>query len=386
MRDMSGKRLQIVLIGCGNIAERRYLPGFATIADRAKLAGIYDADTARMQATAARHDARTYPSLAALLADTRIDAVINLTPPAMHHEVNLAALRAGKHLLTEKTIAGTVEQATTLIEEARARGLVFLSAPAIGLGAQMTDLRRWVERGTIGQVVSVRAQLSTMGPAAWTEYTSDPTWFYQRGVGPLPDLGIYMLHTMTDLFGPARRMTAFSGISIPERVALYGPVAGKEITVTADDNTQMLLDFADPAGEGRALWGNLDSSFCVWQAPGPQLELYGDRGVLAVDNIYDPKGTIRLWRGSREGEPRWETLPPLTAWDADTRGLYIFEGARHLLACVRDGASPLLTPEQARHVLEIILAAPRSSREGRAIELETTFAYPKPWGTRMELE
>lgn len=377
---MPRDRVRIGLIGCGNIAERRYLPGLATIADRAELTGVYDPDEPRMLHAVGQYGGRAYESLEALLADPAIEAVVDLAPPELHMPINLAALRAGKHLLTEKTLAGSLEDADTLIEEARARGLFFLSAPAIALSAQTVDLRRLIGSGMIGRVAYARAQLSTFGPAAWSEYTSDPTWFYQKGVGPLADLGIYMLHTLTELLGPVHRVAALTGISVPERTVLYGPATGKQITVTEDDNTQLLLDFGD------ATFAHLDSTFCAWSTPGPTLEIYGSEGVLALDSIYDPQGTLRLWRGGKDSPHMWETLPPLSASDAPTRGLHIFAGVTHLVDCLRTGRAPLLSAEHARHVLEIILTAPRASREGRTIELQTSFAYPKQWSAFEEDE
>ena len=103
-------------------------------------------------------------------------------------------------------------------------------------------------------------------------------------MGPLADLGIYMLHTLTELLGPVHRVAALTGISVPERTVLYGPATGKQITVTEDDNTQLLLDFGD------ATFAHLDSTFCAWSTPGPTLEIYGSEGVLALDSIYDPQG------------------------------------------------------------------------------------------------
>src|SRR5690349_21445412 len=98
---MPRDRVRIGLIGCGNIAERRYLPGLATIADRAELTGVYDPDKPPMLQAVSQYGGRAYESLEALLADPAIEAVVDLAPPQLHMPINLAALRAGKHLLTE---------------------------------------------------------------------------------------------------------------------------------------------------------------------------------------------------------------------------------------------------------------------------------------------
>jgi predicted dehydrogenase len=363
------RRVRLGVVGCGDVATRHYLPPLTSIGDRAELVALYDPDAARLASAARTYGGRPCESLEELLA-ADVDGVVNLTPPRFHAPINLAILQAGKHLLTEKPLASTLQEAGTLIEAARARDLLLVSAPAITISAFMVDLRRLIAGGAIGRVTHARAQFSTFGPAGWLEYTSDPTWFYQEGAGPLVDLGVYMLHMLTELLGPARRLAALSGISVPTRAIQAGPATGKEIAVTVDDNTQMLLDF------GRSTFAHVDASYCVHAAPGPMLEVYGSEGVLTVDNIFDDEGTLRLYRASTRA---WETAPRLTATDFPTRGKYIFGGVVHLVDCVQRSQAPLLSAEHARHVLEIMLLAPRASREGRTLDLQTTFPYPKAW-------
>jgi predicted dehydrogenase len=106
------------------------------------------------------------------------------------------------------------------------------------------------------------------------------------------------------------------------------------------------------------------------------LEVYGSEGVLTAANIFDSEGTLRLYRA---GTRSWETAPRLSATDAPHRGKYIFGGMLHLVDCIQRGQAPLLSAEHARHVLEIMLKAPEAAHEGRTIDLQTTFTYPKAW-------
>jgi predicted dehydrogenase len=77
-------------------------------------------------------------------------------------------------------------------------------------------VRRLLDAGAIGKVAFAKVRSSHGGPASWA-FPTDPTWFYQLGAGPLFDLGVYGIHTITALLGPARRVTAFSGITEPTR-------------------------------------------------------------------------------------------------------------------------------------------------------------------------
>ena len=85
------------------------------------------------------------------------------------------------------------------------------------------------------------------GPAAWREYTGDPSVFYREGVGPLIDHGIYRLHGLTMLLGPVRRVQAMGAIGNPTRVVRAGPLAGQTIPVTTPDHVLINLEFASGA-------------------------------------------------------------------------------------------------------------------------------------------
>lgn len=363
------KPVRLGVVGCGDVACRHYLPPMDTLAGRAALTACYDPDPVRLAAASKTYGGTAYTSLEGLLSSD-VDAVINLTPPRFHAPINLQVLQAGKHLLSEKPLASTLEEADTLIATARDRGLLVVAAPAITTSAFVVDMRRLIAGGAIGRVTHCRAQFATFGPAGWLEYTSDPTWFYQEGAGPLVDLAVYMLHVLTELLGPARRVAALSGISVPRRTILAGPPAGREIEVQVDDNTQILLDFGD------ATFAHVDASYCVRAAPGSMLEVYGSEGVLVVDNIFNTEGTVRLYSAEKRS---WETAPRLSDTGAPHRGKYIFGGVLHLVDCIARGQEPLLSAEHARHVLDIMQSAPRAAREGRTLDLRTTFAYPKAW-------
>ena len=101
-----------------------------------------------------------------------------------------------------------------------------------------------MQAGAIGQPCFARVRSSHGGPAAGN-WPLDPTWFYQEGSGPLLDMGVYGIHEITGILGPAKRVVAFSGITEQVRTVRGGPFKGKQIDVTADDNTLLMLDFGE---------------------------------------------------------------------------------------------------------------------------------------------
>ncbi|MCJ7750887.1 MAG: Gfo/Idh/MocA family oxidoreductase [Armatimonadetes bacterium] len=357
------RKLRLGVVGCGDVAFRSYLPPISRFADKAELVATCDSAVERAKSAQERFGAkRAYQKLSELLADDEVDAVINLTPVRWHAEVGMECLKAGKHLYQEKPLASTVGESDALIVEAETRGVTLVCAPATNMLPSRRYGRHLLREGAIGKVVLAVAHASTGGPARWLDYSSDPTWFYQEGAGPLIDTGVYAIDYLVDTLGPARRVMGLAGIAVPEVVSQAEGAKGKGITVAAPDNAALLMDF------GNATFAVLESSFCVVAQQGPPLEFYGGRGSLAVHHWWDDPA-LEIYR---EGADQWEpvTIPaefaslPDFGWGV---------GVLHLVDCVLTGAAPTLSGQRARHVLEIMLAVYESSREGRAVEMKTSF-------------
>lgn len=352
------------VVGCGDVAFRSYLPGLQMVEGRARLVACSDPQLDRARAAAAlSNGAEAYGSLDAFLEHPGLDAVVNLTPAPLHRDVNMRALEAGFHVYSEKPLAGTVEEASALIEMAESRDRLLLCAPAVMATARFGWLHGEIQRGRIGTPTLAVGHLATMGPAAWREYTGDPRVFYGPGVGPLLDLGVYILHAVTGLLGPARRVEAFGGIAIPRRPILIDRFEGETIEVSEHDQVVLHLDL------GYGVLAQVFASYTVPATRSPGLEVHGSEGTIAVpsgDDWYDDAVPVEIF-GNEAG---WvKEVPP----DPSRYTHLIDGGVPHLVECVEGQAGPVLTAAHARHVLEIMLSAARSAREGRAIELETRF-------------
>lgn len=362
------------VLGCGDVAFRTYLPGLAPLAGRAEVVACFDPipeRAARFAAEAARRGsprAEAFSDRAAFLAHPALDAVVNLSPAPLHFEQNRAALEAGKHVFSEKPLAATVAEARALIDLARSADRLLLVAPATMATSRFRWLRREFETGRFGRLILATGQYANMGPAAWSDYKGDPAVFYRRDVGPLLDTGVYLLHAMTGLLGPARRVEAFGGVAIPRRRVLIPSRLGETIEVEADDQLLLHLDFGDNR------FAQLLSSFATPRSKVPALELHGTGGSVSIPlevwyDIDAPIDTFR--RDERLGPPgnwRREAAPERNP----VEGL-IQSGPAHFVACLEGAEAPILTAEHATHVLDLILTAQRSVREGRALEPETAF-------------
>src|SRR5690606_12479505 len=164
-----------------------------------------------------------------LLASEDIDLVVNLTVPAAHFGVSLAALQAGKHVFSEKPLAVDFEQGRKLVDEAEARGLLLGCAPDTFLGAGGRLARKLVDEGAVGRILSGTALLMSHGMERWQP---DPEFFFKPGGGPILDMAPYYLSALINLMGPVARVFAMASIGFPERVVTAdSPRKGERITV-----------------------------------------------------------------------------------------------------------------------------------------------------------
>ena len=100
-----------------------------------------------------------------MLKKADIEVVVNLTDMLHHAPFSLFAIKAGKHVYTEKPMAATLEEADTLIEEAAKAGIKIASAPPVMLSLAVQQAKRIINKGTIGKVCFVCAHSSSAGPA-----------------------------------------------------------------------------------------------------------------------------------------------------------------------------------------------------------------------------
>ncbi|MET1006750.1 MAG: Gfo/Idh/MocA family oxidoreductase [Propionibacteriaceae bacterium] len=364
------------MLGAGMITTVSYgfLPGLQKIADRVQVVAIASRTRALAEQVARDYAIpAVYATLAEMLADAELEAVVNATPGPVHYETSMEILAAGKHLVTDKPLAATVAEADEICALAAAKGLLVVCAPFDLLSREWAEARRLVAAGAVGQVAFARVQSSHAGPAAMA-WPSDPTWFYQQGAGSLVDIGVYGIDRITGILGPAQRVTAMSGQVAAVRDVRGGPFDGRQIAASEHDNTLLLLDFGD------STFATVDATYNVVASRSAPLEIFGLAGTLVVrrpDAVVSPgQLALELFRlDAGPGLSGWVT-PHGTSFEAPrdrTVDLARASLVEHLLDCLEQGSQPVTSGERARHVLEIMVAARTSAQEGHVVELATTF-------------
>jgi predicted dehydrogenase len=336
------------IVGCGSVARAYADPIRRLQAEgRARAVACCDALPERAQEYAARYGVDcAVADFDALLALRGVDVILVFTPNTHHFPAATAALAAGKHVLVEKPMATSFTEARALAEQARVSPGHLVCAPFVILSRTFRVMAERISRGDIGTPCSARACYGWAGPD-WA------SWFYQAGGGPLFDLGVYDVTAMTGLIGPAKRVTAMASICIPERV-----VQGQPVRVDAADNVHLVLDF------GQGTLGSVVTGFTIQQQRGPALEIYGEEGVIQMlGHTWAPRG-YELWQNSAGCWQVFEGVDHDYHWTA---------GLAHLVDCIITGAEPIVRPEHAAHVTEIIVRALESGEKGVALDLETSF-------------
>jgi len=352
-------RLRLGVVGAGDVATRDYLPEARRLAERAQIVAIASRHGDRAEAVARRYGIpASCTGYQALLARDDVDAVVNLTPAAMHTEVNRAVIESGRHVYSEKPFAGSVAEAVELAEAAERRTVTLVCAPSVMVFPQVRRARALVAAGTIGPVHSATGQFLG-GLPPWDGYESDPSPFFAAGSGPLVDVGVYPLHALTGLLGPVRRVSALSSRSRREFVHRDGPMSGQTIPVDVDDVWHVALRFESGAV------ATVRSDFAtVGTTSAPDVELDGETGTIALQLI-DMTSPLRIHHGDGWTE---EHLPGVRADGPD----HIL-GVAELVDSVLERRPTTLSVEHATHVLDVLDAASRSATEGVAVDITTSF-------------
>ena len=357
-----GPPTAIGVIGCGAISEV-YLRNCTAMPD-VRVAACADLDPARASRRAEQFGVPRVLGVAELLDDAEIEVVLNLTVPLAHADLSRRALRAGKHVYSEKPLAVTRDEGRTLLAEAAARKLLVGCAPDTFLGPAWQACRRAIDGGIIGEPVAASAFMLTHGQESWHP---DPDFFYAPGGGPLFDMGPYYLTTLVSLLGPVRRVTGSARVTFPTRTITSRPRRGETFAVTTPTHIAGVLDFA----QGAVV--TLVTSFDVWAHTHSHIEIYGTEGTLLTG---DPNHFAGLMRVKRPGETEWTEIYPDTGPGPDLRGL----GLAGLVTQMRGGGPLPASGALGYHVLEVMASILEASEAGRHIEIHSAPPRPEPLG------
>ncbi len=280
------KQTTIGVIGCGVIAQV-YAANIHRFYQKLQLAACTDMAMEKAQAFAEKFDIPKVCTTEELLQDPGIDIILNLTIPAVHYEINKAAILCGKHVFCEKPLSLRMADAKELVLLAEQNHVMLGCAPDTFLGAALQTCRRLIDEGWIGTPIAATANMMNHGTETWHPA---PDFYYKAGGGPMWDMGPYYVTALVSLFGPVAQTCCFSRKGTPEREIYSLPRRGEQIPVEIETHYSGVLRFQN------GVIANMNMSFDAWLSNLPKLEIYGTDGTLIIPDPNHFSGEVKLLR------------------------------------------------------------------------------------------
>lgn len=347
------------IIGCGNISGI-YIKNCLKF-ENLDLVALADILPERAEKAAAENSLKAC-SVDELLADPEIEIVLNLTIPAVHAAVNTQIIDAGKHAYVEKPLSVTRADAAAMMERAEKKNVRVGCAPDTFMGAGIQTCRKLMDDGAIGDVVGATAFMMCHGHESWHP---DPEFYYQKGGGPMLDMGPYYVTAMVNLIGPVRAVSGMTRISFPERTITSEKKNGQTIEVEVPTHVAGLLEFDNQA------IGTIITSFDVWSHRMPCIEIYGSKGTLRVPDPNTFGGVPELKIG-KDGE--WQEIELTHDYAQNSRGI----GVSDMADAVRGNGAFRASGTLALHVLDVMESLHDSARQRTYMDITHQCDRPEP--------
>ena len=335
------------MIGCGSIATTAHLPAIEKLTGMVRLVATADVDRQAAEAVAQKFGASAYSDYRKLLERRDIELVVVATPEFLHHEQVLAAAAAGKHILCEKPMAPSLEEADAMLVACERAGVKLMVGHSRRATTRYLLAKELVARGEIGEVRLFRENERRQRPPSGEQgvywrpehWTGDP----ERSVGVALTNAIHE----TDLFSwflqaqPrsvfAESRTAREGNLVPDFISITVGYDNGAVAATEVNNS------APPSYPGYH-----------------QLEIYGTRGQITAKDM--DQQALLLFQDKGASSPN-ASGRLLRFGDA-----YVAQLAQ-MVRTLREDAPIAVPSQQARQALQIALAAVTSAKEQRVVQL-----------------
>lgn len=364
---MIKKKWKVAVIGCGMFAHAQYLPNIEKEANAECVAAVDIVYSRAVEACEKYNIPNAYKSVYELLEKCDFDIAIDVASIQAHHEINMAVLAAKKHLISQKPAAPTVEELTEQIELAKEKNVKFVCVPIHPMRYDLNIAKQLIADNAIGNAYYAKCNLAHGGPEYFQYRDADPTWFFEPGAGALVDMGVHGLQIVTSLFGPAKAFSCMAKVTTPVRKVRSGAYDGKKIKADKiPDHYLITLDY----GDGKMAL--VDTGFSQKASKSPQLEIFGDEGTISFTKPYmeNPEPEVYIDAPER-GIRGWVNPMPWT--NPPKKLISQCCCLRDIIEAIENDSAPILSPEHARHVLEIMCKIPQAVKSGSRVTLTTKF-------------
>jgi len=337
-------RLKVGVIGCGSIAKLRHLPEYAANKD-VEIVAVCDIVEERVKEIAVAYSAKAYTNYEELLADSSIDAISVCLPNYLHAAVSIAASNAGKHVLCEKPMATSREEAQQMIETARTNKKKLMIGHNQRFVSSHEKARQLIANGEVGKIYSFRTAFGHPGPEAWS-IDGRNSWFFnkeQAYIGAMGDLGVHKTDLMRYLLGEEF-----------VEVAGFIETNAKENT-EIDDNAVCILKSES------GIIGTLAASWAYTAHADNSTIIYGKNAILRMED--DPEYSLIIQYTN--GEVVKYALGAIQSNEKD--GQHTSHVIDHFVEAIVNDTDVHVSGEEGMKSLEVVLAA-LESNQNKTIE------------------
>ncbi|KMY48454.1 Gfo/Idh/MocA family protein [Peribacillus loiseleuriae] len=337
--------LKIGVIGCGSIAKNRHLPEYK-MNQSAEIIAVCDIVEERAQELADLYGAKAYTDFIELLNNPTIDAVSICTPNYLHAPMTIAALEAGKHVLCEKPMATSREEAEKMIAAANKAGKKLMIAHNQRFVDSHQIAKELIASGEIGKVYSFRSAFGHAGPESWSADGKD-SWFFKKDqafIGAMGDLGVHKTDLLRYLFGEEF-----------VEVAAFVKSSAKENS-DVDDNATFILQTES------GIIGTLAASWAYVKEDNSTI-IYGEKAVLRLED--DPEFSLVIQRANGQVE----NLRLGNIQSNESGGQYDTQVISQFINSINEDTEPLINGLEGMKSLNVILGALESSETKKIVRL-----------------
>lgn len=358
------KPISTAVIGCGQIADL-FIANMKKHFQILHVVGCSDLNEAQAKAMAEKYQIKVLTQ-DAIIHDSDIQIVVNLTPPKAHFSVISAMLKAEKHVYTEKVLAPTLAEAQQLCQLASEKHLHLCVSPDTFMGSSIQNAKQLIDNGMLGTITACRCSLGR----DYNMMAELIPYLTQSGGDIGIDVGIYHMTALLYLLGPVKRTVGFVAQNNPHRTHYTPSVSNFREDYELQTNTVMSASLEFESGVLGSMLFNSDTIM----PEEPHLTIEGTEGVLTIDNPDNFGGPVSL---RRVGQSEPTIIPSVFGICDNARGI----GVAELAWSLQSNRTPMTDKALPYHALETLLGAVKSSTTGQVYTVQSTFhpvrALPK---------
>ncbi|WP_336784869.1 Gfo/Idh/MocA family protein [Paenibacillus sp. MMO-177] len=336
-------KVRVAVIGCGSISKHRHIPEYASN-DNVELVAFVDPVIERAEEYAATHGGKAFADYETMLAEVKPDAVSVCTPNYLHASMSIAAANAGAHVLVEKPMAVTDEEAASMIEAAAKNGVKLMVGHNQRLMPPHVKAKQILESGVLGRVLTFRTSFGHPGPDGWS-VDGAGSWFFRKPeaiMGAMGDLGVHKSDLIRYLLND----------EVTEVAAFIGTL---DKAGDVDDNANVVVRMQSGA------IGSLVASWTYYKGEDNSTVLWCEKGVMKIGTHPEDQVIVELRDGSVEKHKVGEI-------STNTKQLSSGVVDAFIDSIVNDTV-PAIPGEEGRKSLKVILSAFESQATGQFIKV-----------------